>query len=272
MQLQEKLMNNNLQKNALDADRLEIIFYTDPLCCWSWAFEPQWRKLQYEYAGKLSIRYVMAGLIPSWKNFSDPAYSVSRPQQMGPVWMEAALSSGMPMKDKIWVNNPPASSFPACIAVKCAELQSKEAGESYLRLLREAIMLSGENIAEQSVLVSLAKSLASARPGILNTQQFEADLTSEAGLEAFRKDWQEVQNRNITRFPSLIIKAAEKPAIIITGYRPYTALVNAIQQVAPGISPTRKITSIESYKEHYGTITDREMEEAIKPASTVELQ
>ena len=25
---------------------LSIEYYTDPLCCWSWAFEPQWRRLR----------------------------------------------------------------------------------------------------------------------------------------------------------------------------------------------------------------------------------
>src|SRR3954466_16223308 len=129
------------------AERVEIIYYTDPLCCWSWAFEPQWRRLRYEFGDKIIYRYVMSGLLPEWKNYSDPLYSVSRPMQMGPVWHQASLQSGMQMYDKIWVEDPPASSYPACIAVKCAELQSKKAGDTYLRLAREAIMLHGKNIA-----------------------------------------------------------------------------------------------------------------------------
>lgn len=120
MNLQETLPEIGLavENHQNKADRVEITFYTDPLCCWSWAFEPQWRKLQYQFRDEIVFRYIMTGMLPSWKNYSDPFYSVSRPQQMGPVWLEASSSSGMIINSKIWVNDPPASSYPACIAVK----------------------------------------------------------------------------------------------------------------------------------------------------------
>jgi putative protein-disulfide isomerase len=256
-------MEDKVQNEQQQVDRIEIVYYTDPLDCWSWAFEPQWRRLLYEYGDKIETRYVMSGLIPSWKSFSDETLSVSRPQQMGPVWMEASQVSGMYMNDKIWVQNPPASSFPACIAVKSAALQSKEAGEKLLRLLREAVMLRGEDIAKQNVLVSAAKLMADTSPGLLNLHRFENDLTGETGLEAFRKDYNEAQARNITRFPTMIIRATGKPAIITTGYRPYTALISAICQVAPDIKPARVINSLEDYMQHYKNLTDRELQEIV---------
>ena len=210
------------------ADQVEITFYTDPLCCWSWAFEPQWKRLQYEFQNKLTCRYVMSGLLPGWKNYNDPVYSVSRPMQMGPVWHEAGLTSGMKICDRIWIENPPASSYPACIAVKCAELQSQPAGAIYLRMVREAVMLYGKNIAQQDVLADVSKNLSEKFPGLLNTDQFIHDLAgSNNGIEAFRKDLNEVQSKNITRYPTLILRSANKPSIIITGYRPYSVLVNA---------------------------------------------
>ena len=56
----------NIQNKEHQADRVEITFYTDPLCCWSWAFEPQWRRLQYEFQDRIIYRYVMSGLLPGW--------------------------------------------------------------------------------------------------------------------------------------------------------------------------------------------------------------
>jgi predicted DsbA family dithiol-disulfide isomerase len=262
-------MKDIVQNDRQQVDRVDITFYTDPLDCWSWAFEPQWKRLLYEYGEKIYFRYVMSGLIPSWQNFNDPANSISRPQQMGPLWMEASLTSGMLIDDRIWVKNPPASSFPACIAVKCAELQSKTGGQILLRLLREAVMLRGENISQQQVIMSLAKSLAESNPTLLNLLQFERDLTGDAGLEAFRKDYNEVQSRNITRFPTLILRSATKPAIIMTGYRPYAALLDAVIQIAPGITPSRQVTSIEEYIAHYPNLTDREIQEVIAPLSVL---
>ena len=248
-----------LQRNK--ADQVEITFYTDPLCCWSWAFEPQWRRLQYEFQNILSARYVMTGLLPAWQNYNDPIYSVSRPMQMGPVWHEASLASGMKIYDRIWVENPPASSYPACIAVKCAELQSKSAGVTYLRMVREAVMLQGKNIAQQDVLTGIAHELAEGSPDLLNINTFLYDLIeSDNGIEAFRKDLNEVQSKNITRYPTLILRSANKPSIIITGYRPYSVLIDAMKQVTETAFLCHP-HSREAYIKYWGNITQREVEE-----------
>lgn len=260
---QTKEPGNIVSREQAKADRVEIVFYTDPLCCWSWAFEPQWRRLQYEFRDQLIFRYVMTGLLPSWKNYSDAIYSVSRPQQMGPVWMEASETSGMPMYDKIWVEDPPASSYPACIAVKSVQLQSATAAVKYLRLVREAVMLRGQNIAKQDVLIQFAQNLANNYPGLINVDQFADDLTNNNGLEAFRPDWQESQNRNITRTPTLIIRSQNKPAIMLTGYRPYPALLEAVKQIAPHIQPSVSKICIDDYRRFWGSLTEREIAEIV---------
>lgn len=263
MELPQDLSTNNSQVKQDQADQVRITFYTDPLCCWSWAFEPQWRRLQYEYQDAISYRYVMSGLLPAWQNYNDPVYSVSRPMQMGPVWHEAGQKSGMQMYDKIWVEDPPASSYPACIAVKCAELQSQNAGVKYLRMLREAVMLHGKNIARQEVLITIADGLANKYPGMLDTERFLMDLTAnDNGINAFRTDLNEVQGRNITRFPTLIMRSVNRPSIMITGYRPYPVLLDAIKQVAPATKPLQKTVSEEAYIRYWGNnITKREIEE-----------
>jgi putative protein-disulfide isomerase len=251
----EKRAVNSSPENHQQAD-LEIIYYTDPLCCWSWGFEPQWRKLSLEFEGKISYRYCMGGLLPAWKNFNDTVNSVTRPIQMGPVWMHASQMSGMPVDQNVWIKDPPQSSYPACIAVKCAAFQSGRAAGIYLRLLREAIMIDGENIAKQQVLLSTATRLSAIFPGF-NIEQFKKDLKSEKGIDAFRKDLQEIQYHKINRFPSLVIKKKEK-AVIISGYRPYPVLLDAIRQVA-GIEKTHAAVTEEMYKQRYPSHTDREL-------------
>jgi putative protein-disulfide isomerase len=263
MELQQKTKETGriVEKEQVKADRVEIIFYTDPLCCWSWAFEPQWRRLQYELKDHLVFRNVMTGLLPAWKNYSDPVYSVTRPQQMGPVWLEAGKTSGMPIQDKIWVVDPPASSYPACIAVKCIEMQSNVLAVRYLRMLREAVMVEGKNIAKQELLIEIAENLANNYPGLINVRQFAADLVSDKGLEAFRPDWQETQNRNITRTPTLILRSENSPAILLTGYRPYKVLLEAVRQISPAIEKVIQKIDVDEYKRFWGNLTTREKEE-----------
>ena len=198
----------------------------------------------------------MGGLLPGWKNFNDTVNSVTRPIQMGPVWMHASQMSGMPMDQNVWVKDPPQSSYPACIAVKCAEFQSGQAAGIYVRLLRETIMIHGENIAKQQVLLSTAAKLSAIFPGF-DTEQFKKDLKSDKAVEAFRKDLQEIQYHKINRFPSLVIKNNDK-AVIISGYRPYPVLLDAIRQVI-GIEKTHPPITEEMYKQRYPSYTDREL-------------
>jgi len=259
---QEKI-NSNPDQPVLNpqADRLHIVYYTDPLCCWSWAFEPQWRRLQYELEGILQCRYCMTGMIPSWDNYQDALHSVSRPIQMGPVWMHAGSVSGMPIQHRIWMEDPPSSSYLACIAVKCAELQSPQSGGKFLRMLREAVMLKGENIARIDVVRKVAQDFAEHIDPSFNLLRFEDDLVNDKGLEAFRNDMQEVNYRDINRYPTLVLRTSNQPAILMTGYRPYSVLWDAVKSLIPSITPLQPITDIEKYAAYWPSITARELQE-----------
>ena len=250
--------NNDLK--APEAGQLEIIYYTDPLCCWSWAMEPQLRKLRYIFREQISLRYCMGGLVPDWKNYNDEINSVNRPLQLGPVWMHAAQISGMPMQSSIWMPDPPRSSYPSCIAVKAAFLQSERLGESYLRLLREAVMLYGKNIANDSVLLEVAHSLFE-RGLDFDLSKFDDDIKNGIGLESFRKDLQEVKMKSIIRFPSLIMKNAEGRALIMTGYRPYSVLLEAAEKLT-GARHADQIIDMDEYKAYWHNLTQREAEVA----------
>jgi predicted DsbA family dithiol-disulfide isomerase len=213
---------------------LHITYFTDPLCSWSWAFEPQWRRLRVECGDQLTWRYHMAGMISDWQQYSDPLNDVNRPVQMGPQWYQVRTLSGMPLEERLWYEDPPASSFPGCIAVKAAERQGPVAGERYLRLLREAVMLRRRNIARREIRVAIAEELAALLPGF-DAGRFAADLDNPAVLQVFREDIKEVRYRNIGRFPTLFLQPRTGPAIMLVGYRPYEALRTALTTLVPAL-------------------------------------
>ena len=246
----------------LHGGSVEIVYYTDPLCCWSWALEPQWRKLRYEYEGVFTWKYRMAGMIPDWNSYNDPLNSVTRPQHMGPLWMEAEQVSGMPINSRIWVDDPPQSSVPACVAVKCATLQSTAIGEAYLRKLREAVMIYGKNIGKKETLWEQAKELA-LEMAIFDYDLFVKAYSSDLCIAAFKEDIASVRYYAIQRFPTLVLSGENKRSVMISGYKPYEALVEALKQVVPDLSPTRKANGIQDYKDYWAGITDREVEEAL---------
>lgn len=225
----------NKQASSVNIDKqqtvgVEITFYTDPLCCWSWAMSPQFRELEEKFSNSLSTTYKMAGLLPSWNNFADTVNSIRKPAQMGPEWMHAKKITGAEIDAGIWVSDPPASSFPACIAVKCAELQSREAGERYLHLLWEAVMVQRINIARTEELLQIGRFLSEELPAF-NLFTFQDDLLGSRGRGAFRVDWQETKYNGIIRIPTLIFRATGRSATLLGGYQSYEALENAVLEM-----------------------------------------
>lgn len=244
------------------ADQLEIIYFTDPLCCWSWAMEPQLRRIQYEYDGKIRWRYRMGGLLPNWNNYHDEINSVSRPVQMGPVWMHAQYVCGMPMDFNIWMRDPPASSYPACIAFKNASMQSEAAGTRYLRLLRESVMINGENIAKEEVLINIAERLSSEPQYDFSAEIFRDQLKEDNALEAFRDDLREIQYQQVKRFPTFIIKKGQQGKIL-TGFRPYESFKETMLEVMPDIQKNSPSINPDEYETFWGFVTDKEKDAII---------
>ena len=211
--------------------RVMITYYTDPLCCWSWAIESAWKKLKSEFRDRIQWKYVMGAMIQDWQSYNDPMNAITRPIQFGPVWMHASQIAGVPIDYSIWHTDPPASSFPSCIAVKCAQLQSAEAGEHLLYHLREAVMTRGLNISNEAVILSLVKELSEKEGGELSLKTFEESWSSGSGADALREDLQATRFLKIGRFPTFTFTNTGAKGIIITGYRPYEVLKDALTQM-----------------------------------------
>ncbi len=249
-----------------------IEYYTDPLCSWSWAFEAQWRRLRYEYAGQLDWRYRMGGLLPDWSSYADPLNEIHSPAQMGPQWFQVSAFSGMPLNPRLWQTNPPDSSYPACLAVKAAERQGQACAENYLRRLREAALLEGRNIARPDELFALADEVGSRRA----LQPFDSarlceDYAAPATMEALRQDLREAAYADIGRFPTLLLHHHDGHSLILVGYRPYAALQDALEHLDPHLArrtgtPPTDLAPADlalAYTNHWGTVTAREVAEIL---------
>jgi putative protein-disulfide isomerase len=238
MAAKEKVNQSNIRPDGGPGPNagIDVIFYTDPLCCWSWAMEPQWMRLQREFGKALRVSYRMIGLLPSWDKFNDSLSSLSRPVHMGPEWMQAGRIAGLKVADKIWITDPPSSSFPACIAVKSAEDQSPALGALYLKAVREAVIVQGKNIAQTAVLLDIAGRLSLSEPGF-DEKVFRECLLGPRGSELFRRDYQDAQYLGIRRSPTLVLKGGGK-ALLLRGYQSWEilrhsadSLFNSDQQV-----------------------------------------
>jgi putative protein-disulfide isomerase len=219
--------NPRVQKNQdkiEEEDRIRITFYTDPLCCWSWAFEAHWQTLLTKFGHLISYSYVMGGMVPTWKTYNDPLSSVSTPVQMGPVWMHASEVTGTKMKHSIWALDPPESSYPPSIAVKTVALQSTAVAEKYFFEIRKAMMEDGVNISNEHNLLEIARQLSDDE---FDLDLFVKDWRNGKGKESFREDLKKTKFHGIGRFPTLTFQNPEGHGIMIIGYRPYKILEEA---------------------------------------------
>lgn len=212
-----------------------VTYFTDPLCCWSWGMQRHLDSIQEHFKDRMTIKYVMGGMIPSWSNYVDPSGSISRPAQMGPVWMHAAQLTNRPINYQLWMKDPPASSYPACIAVKCAALQSDEAAIGLFKRLQQAAMRDLQNIARGATIRLVARCYSRELPSF-SEQQFTSDWQAERGTKSFHDDLASTAQQGVARFPTLLVAAAGERGTLIPGYRTHEGLLHAIKQAFPAYS------------------------------------
>ena len=105
---------------------------------------------------------------------SDPATQIR-------AALDAGDRSGMPVDPRLWLEGPPSSSYPACIAVKAAADQGL--AQPYLRRLREGFMCRRRKLDTSEALVEEGRATAG-----LGVNRFRIDLASHGTLEAFAAD------------------------------------------------------------------------------------
>jgi predicted DsbA family dithiol-disulfide isomerase len=158
---------------------VEVRYYTDPACPWSWAAEPELRRLMWEFGDQLHFRWVLGGL--------EREYGPDSPSEEIALWLDVAASSGMPIDPRLWAESPISSTYPACQAAKAAAEQGADRAYAYLRRIREGLMTARRKLDHTDALVGEA-----GRAG-LDVERFKIDLASNATTEAFAADLDEVR-------------------------------------------------------------------------------
>jgi putative protein-disulfide isomerase len=150
---------------------VHVTYYTDPASPASWAGEPALRRALARFGEGVSISYVMGGL----------ARRIDDPLRMLRKVLDVAAESEMPVDPRLWLEHPPASSYPACLAVKAAAEQGLDG--PYLRRAREGLMCERRKLDNADALVDLARSVDG-----IDVARFAIDVASNAIVESFGAD------------------------------------------------------------------------------------
>jgi predicted DsbA family dithiol-disulfide isomerase len=225
-------------------------YYTDPMCPWSWALEPVFRKLTFEFGESLAVSYVMCGMA---REVGDPSHVVSE-------MLDAADQSGMPVDARLWLAGAPRSSHPACLAVKAAAEQGDPT--AYLRRLREGLLCRRRKLDNADALIEEARFV----PG-LDVDRVRVALGSHAILEAFGGDLERCQavpaehhspGSGRAKLPSLEFVGDDGEVRGVYGFSEYGALRAAA--VAAGAAPTGGASpTIDEALRRFGSMSSAEV-------------
>ncbi|MEZ5076500.1 MAG: DsbA family protein [Solirubrobacterales bacterium] len=214
---------------------VQVRYFTDPACSWSWGAEPLLRRLIWEFEGELDFVWVMGGLARRYGSaYRDQEGAIGSGSDcfadLMSHWLNVGGKTGMPCDPRLWTRNPIASTFPACAAVEAASEQGWEAGYRYLRRLREGLMCEQRKLDERPAL------LAEAEPAGLDAVRFELALGGDSAEAAFREHVEEAcdipaearaagklshtEGRERLSFPSLVFVGEDGRRRGVWGWQP----------------------------------------------------
>lgn len=253
---------------------VQVRYFTDPACSWSWGAEAPLRRLMWEFDGQLEFVWVMGGLARRFgRDYRDEDGDIgSGPDCFADLmahWLNVAGETGMPCDPRLWTESPLESTYPACLATVAASEQGWEAGYRYLRRLREGLMYGRRKLDNPSAL------LAEAGPAGLDVERFEIALRSHGPLETLSAHIEEArtipeearaagklsqtEGRERLAFPSAIFVGADGERHGVYGWQPLeayreAALAAGAEQVNEG--PLEPLAAVE----RFGSIATREAE------------
>jgi putative protein-disulfide isomerase len=228
-------------------------YYTDPASPESWGLEPALRRLSVELGDQLSIKPVMSGLA---REFGPPLEQVS-------AWLEVADITGMPVDPRLWLASPPASSYPASLAVKAAAEQGSGIEAAYLRRLREGFACTRRKLDTRDALVAEARAV----PGC-DVERFAVDLGSHAVVEAFGADLERAgavegpaRDPATERawIPSLEFRGEDGRAHAVHGRTSYEDLRDAAQAAGAEFDGSAGHPGVEDALARFGTLATAEV-------------
>ena len=205
---------------------VHVLYITDPACPASWGAEPTHRRLLTEFGGEVRITYVMSGF----------AREFARPHEQLAAWLDVAERTGMPVDARMWLDAPPRSSYPACLAVKAAAEQGRDA--AYLRRLREGFAAGRRRLDTPDSLLA-----AAAEVDGLDLERFRVDLRSNAIVELFGADLDRAR------------AAQPAPRWEVDG-RPVADVLAAVREAG---APARPLPGIEDALRRFGRMTTAEV-------------
>ncbi|NLC84347.1 MAG: DsbA family protein [Ruminococcaceae bacterium] len=210
---------------------IEFVEFTDPVCTWCWGSEPLLRALETRFGDQIKISFVMGGLVPDIRNFSDSSNGIGGSasesnRQIIRHWIEASERHGMPVQEEgfaLFSDEFP-STFPQNIAYKAAQMEDEAKANRFLRRMREASAAEARQISRPEVLIELASESG------LDLGAFLDRLSDGSAQKAFEADLALTRSSRVHGFPTFMIRYNGKE-ILLRGFQSLNSVVAVIHSL-----------------------------------------
>ena len=163
-----------------------MVHFADPWCWWSWGLEPVIQRLKAVYGEQIHVSYRMGGItddVSDWRR----RYNVETDDALRAWISESSSMTGMPTSTENYLSTRVKTTWPACVAVKAAQMQGEEVGEKFYRKLVEEINLADRNGSDEKVDMEVAEEVG------LDVLRMKRDIKSGAARKLFEKDSEDMK-------------------------------------------------------------------------------
>ena len=214
--------------------KLVIEHFTDPLCFWCYAMEPEMRKIRVLLDDQLDYRIVMGVLssdvheIIGYDEDAELRYEVYR-AMLANYFRESVKMVRMPLSlDNMLTHGPEdLVSLPLSLAYCAMKMIDKDIAEAYLRRMRERVFAEGCSLSTVDQQVQLASEFP------INVEQFRSNLDNPEIATVLQQGVDKCRIYGITAFPTLLLQWGNK-RLMAQGYHTFEELKQAIGQVTGG--------------------------------------
>ena len=198
-----------------------ILYYVyDPMCSWTWGFNPTWEEIQRRLPKDIEVCYVIGGLAPD----SDEPMTEETRQMLQGAWRKIQGQLGTAFNFDFWTRcQPRRSTYPACRAVIAADQQGR--GKDMIHAIQRAYFLRAMNPSDTDTHLKLAEELG------LDVARFEADLKSEATQAELMRQIQLGKDLDAHGFPSLILEVNGKTQYFHHDYLDADVTLKKIEEI-----------------------------------------
>lgn len=216
------------------SSRLTFTYWSDPLCIWAFVAEDKLARILHEWGPRVEVRHRVVPVFGSvsWR-FTKGPWAAAGPQGRVEATARIAREHGFSTVDgRVWVEDPPASSWSPGAAIKAA-FMAEHAGEiqtgtaaAFQWAMREAFFLTNRNIARRPVQLEVAESLHIDRHSL---ERRLDDGTAYAAL------WEDDNDRLETRVQGSPTYVFDAGRAMLYGNFPFGVLHATVQELAHGL-------------------------------------